>query len=63
MYSLLCTPLITVPQNVIAVEKCRIVTVSPTDTKNTYVMTLVDAPPINVLPPHFTMGEIDKSDE
>ena len=60
MYSLLCTPIITIPQNVISIEKCRIVAVTPTDNKNTYVMTLVDAPPINVLPPNFTMGEIDK---
>jgi len=63
MYSLLCTPIITIPQNAIAVEKCRIVSVTPTDTKNTYVMTLVNAPPINVLPPKFTVDEIDKSDE
>ena len=59
MYSLLCTPLITIPQNVITVEKCRIVNVVPTDDKNTYVMTILDAPEINVLPPQFTMTEDD----
>ncbi len=61
MYSLLCKPIITIPQNIITVEKCRIVTITPSDTKNTYMMTIVDAPSVNVLPPNFTMGEIDKS--
>jgi len=60
MYSLLCTPIITIPQNVITVEKCRIVNVLPIDDKkNTYVMTILDAPEINVVPPQFTMTDDD----
>ena len=60
MYSLLCTPIITIPQNVITVEKCRIVNVLPIDDKkNTYVMTILDAPEINVVPPQFTVTDDD----
>jgi hypothetical protein len=61
MYSLLCTPIITIPQNVITVEKCRMVNVEPTGDKNAYVITMLDAPVINVLPPQYTIGEIDKN--
>ena len=43
MYSLLCTPIITIPQNVITVEKCRMVNVEPTGDKNAYVITMLDA--------------------
>jgi len=59
MYTLLCSPIINIPQNVITVEKCRIVNVVPTDDKNTYVMTILDAPEINVLPDRFIMTDYD----
>ncbi len=59
MYSLLCTPIVTVPQNVIMVKECRIVTIFETERKNTYQLNMLDAPPINVLPPEY--DEIDGS--
>ena len=55
MWMLLCTP-ITIPirvenQRIIRTNKCRIVTVSPTDNKNRYVIDIKEEiPEININP-------------
>jgi hypothetical protein len=56
MWMLLCRP-ITIPvtkvsdQTMISTDKCRIVTVSPTDNENRYVIDIVDdAPEILIKP-------------
>ena len=59
MYSLLCTPIVAIPQNVVMVKECRIVSIFETGRKNTYQLNMLDAPPINVLPPEY--DEIDGS--
>ena len=59
MYSLLCTPIVTIPQNVVMVKECRIVSIFETERKNTYQINILNAPPINVLPPEY--NEIDES--
>jgi|SaaInlV_120m_DNA_3_1039746.scaffolds.fasta_scaffold05244_6 hypothetical protein len=53
MYSLLCKPVV-YPYNLMVTTKlCRVVvlTPAPNESKNKYTIEILEAPPVNVVPP------------
>lgn len=50
MYSLMCTPIVIVPQNYVSAKECRIVVAQPTKKENIFKVEILEAPPVIIQP-------------